>query len=660
MSGIVHYEVYVYQNNAWDLLGRYPSEQRSKAIEYAKNIEKNERRPTKVVRETYDLNTQTFLEAMVYLSEIPKPQPRKTSPYENSIIPTTIKQIPPKKSNLTEGVIMIFLSIIFSMMTAGMITAVALRVMSSIGFMPRDITGQFVLGMFTFFFLMISIPTAIKWVNWDNLLGSDDNKESSTNLLYPSSKDDFKYSKRELYEIGDKKPLESDTFISKFVRKIFDAFDILMGRKTLSQRLEEAKLIAQEEEKKKEEEEKAAEDERKKQAEEEQKKALIEQEQEQEQEQNEESESQPAQTEETNQSDAQEEEQEDISVLSETSGHVVIPPELEKDYLKMTTFLSIILRVLQEKNTLLNTYTRFGIELFLAGACEQLCRVKSLSEQDNRTMLSGLLELLGRAPNLAELFYDKIEEYMMELKYLPVIENGAKGMEIYLNNKSSPELISLIQVTMANWLNPGKKDVVASGIYTIMFTDIVSSTHMTQTLGDRLAQQLIHRHNTIVRQALNTCGGEEVKQTGDGIMASFMWASNAIDAAIAVQKAVSTYNKESPTVPLEVRIGLNAGEPIVENNDLFGLTVQIASRVCGEAGKNQIYVSSVVKELAAGKNYTFVPLGEFQLKGIDMPQTLYEVIWNEEKPKKKPSSKKQEKTQEPPEEKDFSETLPEF
>ena len=347
-------------------------------------------------------------------------------------------------------------------------------------------------------------------------------------------------------------------------------------------------------------------------------------------------------------------------MLSETSGHVVIPPELEKDYLKMTTFLSIILRVLQEKNTLLNTYTRFGIELFLAGACEQLCRVKSLSEQDNRTMLSGLLELLGRAPNLAELFYDKIEEYMMELKYLPVIENGAKGMEIYLNNKSSPELISLIQVTMANWLNPGKKDVVASGIYTIMFTDIVSSTHMTQTLGDRLAQQLIHRHNTIVRQALNTCGGEEVKQTGDGIMASFMWASNAIDAAIAVQKAVSTYNKESPTVPLEVRIGLNAGEPIVENNDLFGLTVQIASRVCGEAGKNQIYVSSVVKELAAGKNYTFVPLGEFQLKGIDAPQTLYEVIWSEDKPKKKLTEKKSEKPKEPPEEKDFSETLPEF
>ena len=660
VSSIINYEVYVYQNYTWDLLGRYPSEQRAKAIEYAKSIENSERKPTKVVRETYDLDTQTFQEALVYLSEIPKPQPRKSSPYENSVIPTTIRRPGPKKSHLTEGVIMIFLSIIFAIMTAGMITAIALRFMSSIGFTARDISGQFVLGMFTFFFLIISIPTAIKWVNWDNLLGENEEEKKEQNPLYPSSsQDEFKYSKRELYEIGEEKYLP-DSFSSGFVRRLFDMFDVLMGRKTLRQRIEEAKAAAEKEQQLEEEKEKAEEEARKKQ-EEEEAKAAAEKERQLEEErrllEQAEAEEQSAMSIQT------EEDPLEISAISENpvTVHTVIPPELEKDYLIMTSFLSIILRVLQEKNTLLNTYARFGIELFLAGACEQLCTTKSLSKQSNRTMLSGLLELLGRASTLAELFYDKIEEYMLEPKYLPVIENGAKSMEIYLNNKSSPELISLIQVTMTSWLNPNKKEMITSGIYTIMFTDIVSSTHMTQTLGDRLAQQLIHRHNTIVRQALNTCGGEEIKQTGDGIMASFMWASNAIDAAIAIQKAVSAYNHESPTVPLEVRIGLNAGEPIVENNDLFGLTVQIASRVCGEANKNQIYVSSVVKELAAGKNYTFTPLGEFKLKGIDTPQTLYEVIWNEEKPKKNPPAKKdRKKTKEPPVERDFSETLPEL
>lgn len=653
MSSIVHYEVYIYQSGSWDLLGRYPSEQRAKAVEYAKSIEKSEQKPTKVVRETYDLDTQTFLEALVYLSEIHKPPQRKSSPYENSVIPTTIKRESLKKSNLTEGVIMIFLSVVFSLMIAGMITAIILRLMSSAGFTAQDISGQFVLGMFTFFFLIISIPTAIKWVNWDNLLGENEQKQDISPLYPQPRNDDVQYSKRELYEIGSKDGKKPDSLLSGFVRKLFDAFDILTGRKTLQQRLDEAKAAAEEEEKKREEEEKAAEEEHKKQLEEQ---AAAEQLPE------EESVEETPEAEDTPDTSVPEENGQPETADSETPAvsRTVVPPELEKDYLKMTTFLSIILRVLQEKDTLLNTYARFGIELFLAGACEQFCRSKSLSKQQNKVILSALLELLGRAPTLSELFFDKIEEYMLESKYLPVIENGAKGMDIYLNNKSSPELISLIQVTMSNWLNPGKKETVTSGIYTIMFTDIVSSTHMTQTLGDRLAQQLIHRHNTIVRQALNTCGGEEIKQTGDGIMASFMWASNAIDAAIAIQKAVNVYNRESPTVPLEVRIGLNAGEPIVENNDLFGLTVQLASRVCGEAGKNQIYVSSVVKELAAGKNYAFTRLGEFNLKGIDAPQTLYEVNWNEEKPKKAAPKKEPEKPKDPPKETSLSETLPEL
>lgn len=653
MSAIIHYEVYVYQNSTWDLLGRYSSEQRSKAIEYARSIENTERKPTKVVRETYDLDTQTFQEAMVYLSEIPKPQPPKSSPYANSVIPTAVKRNDQKKSGLAEGVIMIFLSIIFSMILSCMITVVTLRVMALAGFSQQDISGQFVLGTFTFFFLVISIPTAIKWVKWENLLGSDEKKSSKTAALYPTAKetdddDDSKYSKRELYEIGSERSEKPDSLTSRLVRRIFDAFDVLSGRKTLTQRLKEAEEAAQEKAKQQEAEEQAADEERQKQEEEKTGEEQTEQA----------APETPADAENAENETDETENDETPPAPAKETGHVEIPPELEKDYLTLTTFLSIILRVLQEKNTLLNTYARFGIELFLSGACERLCRSKSLSPQQNRVMLAGLLELLGRAPTLAELFFDKIEEYMMEPKYLTVIENGSKGMETYLNNKSSPELIGLIQTTMANWLNP-KKETVASGICTVMFTDIVSSTHMTQTLGDRMAQQLIHRHNTIVRQALSTCGGEEIKQTGDGIMASFMWASNAIDAAIAIQKAVSLYNRESPTVALEVRIGLNAGEPIVENNDLFGLTVQLASRVCGEAGKNQIYVSSVVKELAAGKNYIFVPRGEFNLKGIDAPQTLYEVVWEEEKPKKQPP-KEPEKPAEPPQEKDLAESLPEF
>ena len=633
MSDIVHYEVYAYQNGAWDLLARYPSEQRAKATEYAKSIENSERKPTKVVRETYNLDTQMFQEAMVYLSEIPKPQPRKSSPYQNSVIPTVNKTKKKKRTSnsITEGVIMIFLSVLFSMMASAVVTTLVLRLMLTAGFTPQDITNQMVLGVFTFFFLVISILTAIKWVNWDNLLGSNDDisfaatiKTVSDSAGETENDPDKAVSSavlRELYETAEDRQYTPDTRLSHLVRRFFDALDLLMGRKTMTQRLEDARQRQADEADAETETEPADQS------------------------------AAPAET-----GDAHE------SESTPPAEAAVIPAELEKDYLKLTSLLSLVLRVLQERNTLLNTYARFGIELFLAGACEQLCKTRALTKQQNRLMLSGVLELLGRAPALAALFFDKIDEYMLESKYLPVIDSGAKSMQIYMTNKTSPELIGLIQSTMSGWLNPSKKETVSSGVCIVMFTDIVSSTQMTQTLGDRLAQQLIHRHNTIVRQALDTCGGEEIKQTGDGIMASFQWASNAIDAAVAIQKSVSAYNSELPTVPLAVRIGLNAGEPIVENNDLFGLTVQIAARVCNEAGKDEIYVSSVVKELAAGKNYVFKPLGDFNLKGVNTPQTLYEVIWNTtEKPEETTDAKTRDAVPEQPVvETKLSQVLPEL
>ena len=95
----------------------------------------------------------------------------------------------------------------------------------------------------------------------------------------------------------------------------------------------------------------------------------------------------------------------------------------------------------------------------------------------------------------------------------------------------------------------------------------------------------------------------------------------------------------------------------MENNDLFGLTVQLASRVCAQADKNQIFVSSVVKELAAGKNYTFKDLGLFDLKGIDDKQRLFEVVWQKPKKKPEPPRKAEEHV---PVEKNLDEVLPEL
>jgi adenylate cyclase len=167
------------------------------------------------------------------------------------------------------------------------------------------------------------------------------------------------------------------------------------------------------------------------------------------------------------------------------------------------------------------------------------------------------------------------------------------------------------------------------GLYTVLFTDIVSSTALTQRLGDARAQELVRAHNTIVRGALQAHDGSEIKHTGDGIMASFATASSALDCAVAIQQAVAAHAEENPDTPLGVHIGLNAGEPVAEDADLFGTAVQLARRICDQAQGGEVLSSNVVRELAAGKGFLFADRGDVALRGFEDPVRLYEVRWRE-------------------------------
>ena len=176
---------------------------------------------------------------------------------------------------------------------------------------------------------------------------------------------------------------------------------------------------------------------------------------------------------------------------------------------------------------------------------------------------------------------------------------------------------------------------IAANMYTIFFTDMESSTATTQRLGDEKAQELVRAHNAIVREALGAHGGNEIKHTGDGIMASFPSASSALECAIAIQRAVAALRQaqddhaEQVEARLNVRIGLNAGEPIAEDQDLFGTAVQLARRICDQAAPDEILASNVVRELAAGKGFLFSDRGEVVPKGFDEAVRLYEVRWQE-------------------------------
>jgi class 3 adenylate cyclase len=175
----------------------------------------------------------------------------------------------------------------------------------------------------------------------------------------------------------------------------------------------------------------------------------------------------------------------------------------------------------------------------------------------------------------------------------------------------------------------GGADARDPGIRTVLFTDIVDSTTLTHSLGDEAALGLFGVHDTIVRDALSALGGREVKHTGDGIMASFVSAAGAVRCAIQIQRELAKHDGANPERPLKVRVGAAAGEPVEQNNDLFGSTVQLAARLCTHAQPEQILVTSAIAELCIGKGLQFEDLGEVALKGFSYPVRAHAAAWRQ-------------------------------
>jgi class 3 adenylate cyclase len=176
---------------------------------------------------------------------------------------------------------------------------------------------------------------------------------------------------------------------------------------------------------------------------------------------------------------------------------------------------------------------------------------------------------------------------------------------------------------------PGGADSRDPGIRTVLFTDVVNSTTLTQSLGDQAALAILGVHDTIVRDALSALGGREIKHTGDGIMACFISPASAVRCAIQVQRELEKHARANPDHSLKVRVGAAAGEPVEQHNDLFGSTVQLASRLCTHAQPEQILVSNAIAELCLGKGFLFEDLGELSLKGFGSPVRAHAAAWKQ-------------------------------
>jgi class 3 adenylate cyclase len=207
----------------------------------------------------------------------------------------------------------------------------------------------------------------------------------------------------------------------------------------------------------------------------------------------------------------------------------------------------------------------------------------------------------------------------------------------------------------------GSSGPAAISLRTVFFTDLVGHTEMMSRLGDERGRDVLREHERITREVLKTHGGTEAKTMGDGFMASFGSVTRAVECAVALQKAIDERNRgagaqhtgepddispnDAPTrtegapdslraaplrtsvEPISVRVGLNAGEPIEEDGDLFGATVILASRIAAKAEGGEILVADTVRGLCSGKGFLFADRDEFVAKGFEEPVRVYAVRW---------------------------------
>lgn len=163
---------------------------------------------------------------------------------------------------------------------------------------------------------------------------------------------------------------------------------------------------------------------------------------------------------------------------------------------------------------------------------------------------------------------------------------------------------------------------------TIVFTDLVGSTALFDRRGDAAADGLRRAHFTTLRTAIAEHGGREVKSTGDGLMIAFASAAAAVRCAVDMQRATAAAEDG-----LELRVGLDAGEPLPDGEDLYGSAVILASRLCNAASAGQILASESVRHIAGPHvAATMAPAGALRLGGIAGPVAATEVHWREQVP----------------------------
>ncbi len=258
-------------------------------------------------------------------------------------------------------------------------------------------------------------------------------------------------------------------------------------------------------------------------------------------------------------------------------------------------------------------FARYGRMAASPGAAAALFR--SFRDTDIRHVLPTI-----RVPTLIIHRTDDTLVQVEHSRYMAERIPGAKLVELPGEDHlwwfgDQDEIVDEIQEFLTGRRAVAQPDRVLA---TVLFTDIVSSTERAAELGDRRWRELLEGHEAIVRRELDRHRGHEVKQTGDGFLATFDGPARAISCARTIATAVRPLG-------IEVRAGLHTGECEVMNGDVGGIAVHTGARVSAEAGPGEVLVSSTVRDLVAGSGIGFEDRGTRELKGVPGEWRLYAV-----------------------------------
>ena len=332
-----------------------------------------------------------------------------------------------------------------------------------------------------------------------------------------------------------------------------------------------------------------------------------------------------------------------VKKYSEISEEKVNKPEekINKNITAINNFKNILSALVTEAQSeysdklLIDSYLRFGAILFLAGTADEIAHRLGLNKEKYLPILVSKVEYIGATHADANGFCVNINEYLLDKRYLNMYNIGRNFGKDKLTSKTEESgFIDCLEY----WLRPIIKqnsdnensddDKLNKKFVAVLFTDIVNSTENQQKMGDEWMMKVVHLHNELVRQALKKYNGQEIKHTGDGIMASFSTVNYAVSASIIMQEAFISEGIANPEYKFEVRIGISAGQPIHEGGDIFGTPVNLASRVLNKAGAGQIAVSSIVKDMCDIGGFKFLEIGNMKLKGFKRLETIFHVKYD--------------------------------